>query len=669
MTTQVGSGSTDATGAFSITLTTATAPDPIYIKASGGTDIDTGMPAPTMRFVGNSSGTNALTTFNITPLTDDVMDRVDRGETLAAAQAGAISAFGLASNTGTNGLYEDPTLTANAALRAAAFSKLTAGTTGGTIGAGSYKMFAIVMGKADITIPRTIATIAGLTASTAFVTADITVAANGDITGTGGAGVTFTGKVVGSSMVFNIIVTPTHITRVAGNIGLYGSVAGNFTDIDGIGGAPIFNNGVFVGSLIPASGVSTAGLSSFLTSFYTPDPLGTTTTGTGLMNLVARDIFIPAATIPRIYWGQTGVKAINVSGGSVTMSDMAARPDAGSVAGAAGTFLFTAGSYINVGTVPTNLLVFSYNIGGGSTLYVATSVGLRRGIYFVTDPLNKVVTVGDSYMSKARGLSPSGFTAGATHDITTANTHPGMPGLSRTAALAQGLTPSAAGAMSIPATLTLGNAYLDSTTVPAAPELMVFQGSMFAMKKDALDTFATNQISGGADTHIRLVQFLESGAFQGEAIQGGTIPGGLLLMRNFPDNMVGFIHDQASTTTPAFSGTLNFLARTQYASSYTGFANAYVSGTLAITAPGAGDGSATLIATSAGSTTATTATLTVVKPLASQPGLYHMHGAFGATEYIDIVWPVGGTKAVWAISDNASGTGTVTDVGEAFMTL
>ncbi len=680
MTTQVGSGTTDTTGAFNITLTVTTAPDPIYIKAVGGTDLDTGMPAPTMRFVGNTTGANALTSFNVTPLTDDVMDRIDDGDTLSAAQTNAKTAFGLTSNTGTNGLYEDHSLAANAGLKTAAFNKLTAGTTGGTIGAGTYKMFALTMGEADIGI-RSIANIAGLTASSAFVTADIIVAANGDVSGTAGPQF-ITGKIVGSSMVFDIVdstTAPTQITRVVGNIGLQGSVAGNFTDVSGLTTTPVLQKGMFVGSLIPASGVNATGLASFVSSFYSP---GATS---GLMNIVARDVFIgpSAATIPRVFWGQGAVTAVDAAAGSVTMSNLTLRgdgggaPASGSKATAANTFTFGNGVYVKSGSIPTNLLVFKYTIPGGGTdqLYIVTSVGLRRGVYFIVPAATgKISAVGEAYMSKVDSVAPSGFTAGATHDITTANTHPGMPGLTRTQMLAQGLTPSIAvpGGMLIPSTLTsgtLGNGFLDTTTT-GVPELMVFQGSMFVMKDDANDLFDGNFSAAGPDgksDHLRVIEFFESGAMQGEEIQGGTIPGGgSLLLRNFPDNFIGFVHDRASTVTPSFSGTLNFLARTQYASNYASFATAYTSGTLTITAPTTTAGSATLVATDAGATTSSTSTLTIDVPASGAPGVYHIHGALTAGGYIDVVWPIGGTKALYAIS--ASATGTVSEVGEAFIT-
>ncbi len=676
MTTEVGSGTTDSQGAFDVTLTVTTAPDPIYIKSTGGIDIDTGLAAPTMLFVGNTTGANGLSSFNITPLTDDVFDRVSKGDSLSAAQGNARTAFGLSSNTGTNGLYEDPSSSANTGLKTAAFKKLTAGTIGGTISAGDYKMFVISIDESAVGT-QTLSSIADLVnpSNGMYIEASIRVDANGDISSLT-TGQYFKGKISGSSMLFDIVdnlTNPNNITRIVGNIGLNGSVAGNFTDVD-LTTTPVgVTKGVWVGSLIPTTGIDTTGLNSFVNDFYTPG------SSTGLMNVVARDIFNSGATPPRVSWGQVAVTAVDTSAGTATMSAMTLRTDAGSVAASSGlssSLPFLAGKYIKSSDsipVPTNLLVFEFDAGGGGDkTYVATAVGLRRGIYFyVPNATGKVESVGESYLSKVDSLAPSGFTAGATHDVTTANIHPGMPGNPRSNALSEGLTPSDIGApMVIPGSVTVGNGYWDPNSTSAAPELMVFQGSMFIMKKDDSDDFATNQmVSGGADDHIRVVEFFESGAMQGEEIMGGTVPGASSLqMRNFPSTFIGFVHNQADTTTPSFSGRLNFLARVQYASDYSSFANAYTSGSLTITAPsGSSSGSATLVATPGGGTTATS-TLTVDVPPSGTYGVYQIHGALTGGGYIDIVWPIGGTKALYAISDQADGTGTITEIGEAYMT-
>jgi len=705
MTQQVGSGTTNNSGAFSITLTASTMPDPVYIKSVGGTDIDTGMPAPTMRFVGNTSGTNALTTFNITPLTEDVVDRMDKGASLASAQTTALSSFGLSGLTGGGaGLYDDPS--ANTTLQAAEFKKLAAGTMGATIGAGNYKMFAIALDESDVGATQisgigattdTTATTLLSSSTQAFIAASISVDASGNISGGSTSTGFFRGKIVGSSMMFDIVdsQTPssvTTLTRVVGNIGLNGSVAGNFTDISGLGGGtPQVTKGVFVGSVIPSTGVNAANLATFISNFYTP---GTTT---GLMNIVARDIFTPSTQAPSVNWGQAAVTGVNLTAGTVTMGNMTMRSDGGTNSGINGgsasgsvatasttTMTFSNGVFVkDANGLPTNLLVFEYTLGADK-LYIATAVGLRRSIYFFVPSsgptAGKITTVGDAYMSKVDSVAPNGFTAGATHDVTVADIHPGMPGSPRTQALNEGLQPTSAGAMTIPSGITVGNGFWDPNSSTPAPELMVFQGSMFVMKKDDNNDFGQSLVTGTVDDHLRVVEFFESGAMQGEEIMGGTItpPGGgaAVPMRDFPGNFVGFVHNQADPV-PSFSGTLNFLARTMYANNYGAFINAYTAGTLSITAPvGTTAGSATLTVTDDGTGNAGSApiSLTVDAPSSTTPGVYHIRGVLtpastGNTgEYIDITWPIGGTKALYAISDNANGNGTITEVGEAYLT-
>ncbi len=712
MTKQVGGGTTDGKGAFKLTLNVTTVPDPIYIKSTGGIDIETGLAAPTMRFVANTAGTNKVTSFNVTPLTDDVMDRVEKGDALAIAQNGAKSALNISALTGNGGLYDDPTATGNTALRKAAFKKLTSGTTGGTLVAGKYHMFAIIADASRVTNTVTVKTIGNLVdpylkvgnqVDPLFVDALIQVDVYGNITGKDPRNktVVISGKIVGSSMMFDSYEQSSGwLTRVVGNIGLNGSVAGNFnalpTPNKGATTQPSVGSGVFVGSLIPESGVNATGLASFLKSFYSP---GATS---GLMNIVARDLY-SGLGVPRVTWGRAAVLSVDVANGTATMSNMDVYTDAGSkmdtAKGTSGRFKFTfkAGKYVKSSAgIPTNLLVFHYTlpvqISTNNTvnynIFIATSVGLRRGIYFTADNNGKIVAIGESYMSKVDSLAPSGFKSGATHYVTVANLHPGMPGNSRLKALKEGLYPVNVGqqmtgtnpnsltvsgtaqTMAIPASLDTSNGFVDTTG--GAPELNVFQGSILVMKQDANDKFDGNFVNLGADSkddHLRVLEFFESGAMQGEEVGGGsiTVGGKSVPMVKIPQNFIGFVHKKG-VTAPSFSGKLHLLARTMYAKDYSAFRNSYVTGTITITAPTTTAGTATLVATAGGQTTSTTATLTVDVPATTAPGVYHMHGKLSSTEYIDITWPIGGTKALWAISDNGNGNGNITEVGEAYIT-
>lgn len=680
MTNQVGTGSTDSTGAFNITLTVTTAPDPVYIKSTGGTDIDTGLAAPTMSFVANTTGANALTTFNITPLTDHVFKNVLNGDTLTTAQTNAQTTFGLTANTGTGGLYGDPS--ADTSLQAAEFKKLTSGTVGATIKAGSYKLFAVVMSENDQNT-TTLSNIASVTGGNNFVTGNITVDANGVVSGTAST-MNVTGKVVGSSILFNLVdnvTTPTTLTRVVGNIGLNGSIAGNYTDMSNLTTTPVMKKGIFVASVIPATGVNAAGLATFINNYYSPS----TTTTSGRMNIVARDLFIPSANyIPRFFWGQVDAQAVDMTAGTLTMGNMTMRGEQGSIANTGtNTYNFQEGVYIKSGGVPTNLVAFrsrttmlvnqAVPAAGTVTmdLYVITSIGLRRGIY-ITVPIsttsattfnfNKVFSIGECYMSKANSTAPTGFTAGATNEITVASINAGMLGSTRSTALTQGLAPSSAGTLALPGNFTVGNAYLDTNTTGVS-ELMVSQGGMFAMKSDANDNFTDTT------DHMRLVEFYESGAMQGEEIWGGNIPTTTTPYRTYPGNFVGFVRNQASTTTPSFTGTLNILARTMYANTYSTFSNAYTYGTVTVaTAPTtAATGAGTLSFTTANGSTGTVA-LTIDKLTANVLGVYHFSGSMPAAiggGTIDISWPVGGTKALYALSNT---TGNIDEIGEAYIT-
>ncbi|MBW1999225.1 MAG: hypothetical protein JRJ29_14845 [Deltaproteobacteria bacterium] len=52
----------------------------------------------------------------------------------------------------------------------------------------------------------------------------------------------------------------------------------------------------------------------------------------------------------------------------------------------------------------------------------------------------------------------------------------------------------------------------------------------------------------------------------------------------------------------------------------------------------------------------------------SSDGVYHFDGAL-ESDYMDIFWPVGARKAVYIISDSSVGNGTITEVGEAYLTF
>jgi len=730
MTTQVGSGSTDGTGAFSVILTVATAPDPLYIKSVGGIDLDTGLAAPTMMFVGNTAGGSALTSFNITPITNSLFTTVVNDTSGAAAGTKLTNA--ITSQSGTLGLpgsalFLDPSLTGSplTTLQGAATSSplvqaLTSGTVAGTISGSAagttYKLFALATGEGDIGVDigapgsTTIADVKGL-----IVTADISVYANGTVRGTniiGTPGTSITGKVQGSSIVLDITngTGTTFITRVVGQIGLNGSISGNFTDIQSITTTPVMSKGIFVGAVIPSTGLNPAGIATFVSNFYSPGA------ATGTMNIVAKDSFVSAGQVPQVRWGQADVLTVNASTGATTMSNMTLREDAGSVASTTNfgavlngsvTFTFNSGEYVidAATTIPSNILIFEYNVPGTTgKLYVITAVGLRRGVYMVIDgTTNQVINIGESYMSKASSNLAPGLKNGVTYDLGIAFVHPGMVGGTRANATGSAnpaiTQPLSVGPIKLLAASTgfsASSGFMDSSnTGGLLQELFVFQGSTMVMKKDANNTFLDNPFgailngtfhpvdipflaTATPEDHLRVVQFSESGAIEGEGAFGGSFDHDnnpltpAIDMKGSPATFVGFFHDQTAGT-PTFTGTLNFLARTMFANSFAGFSNAYLNGSIQITAPTATVAGSGQLTAALADGTPVNITL-VIDPsgtgAAAGFGIYHMHGADTTllNIFIDVYWPIGGTKATYIQSDNVAGTGNVTEIGEAFIT-
>jgi len=325
-------------------------------------------------------------------------------------------------------------------------------------------------------------------------------------------------------------------------------------------------------------------------------------------------------------------------------------------------------------------------------LYLATVLGLRRGIYLRVASTGAVLTIGESYMTKKGSNLAPGLKANTTYDIGLANVHRAMIGLPRPQLM--GIFPIKIPGMVIPAGFTSNNALDSANTVGFLSELNVFQGSTLVMKKDADDNFTDNPLSAivagnfnptTVEDHLRAMQFSASGAVEGENAFGGSFdpdgvgPAPATDLKGSPCTFIGFFHDTNSPD-PTFAGKLNFMARTIYENSYATFSTAYLFGDINITlAPTAANpGTATLTATDA-SGAAVSIPLTIDRSGkdTSSPttkiiaGIYHMHGTDATNtsfKFVDIFWPVGGGKATYAVSDNVSGAGNIVRVGEAFIT-
>ena len=638
MTNQIGSGSTDSEGNFSMILSVSSVPDPVYLKSVGGTDVATGMPAPTMLFVGSgSSGT-----FNITPLTDCLYKYsltlgIDDAKQYLTGQLGI-------SNTE---LYDDPV--ANTDLNGALNSVLSSGAMEGTLTDGDYTVEIVYfewdygdVGEMNVTISNgVISGDADLWGDSWFVT----------------------GKVQGSSMVLTMADDPDlasadNLIRIAGDIGLMGSVTGVSTYVSN--GDPEIYTGMFVASFVPESGLDSTGVANVVSNIYS-----------GSRHIIFRDIFGESESY-KVAWGDLDID-IDPDTGEVTAEDTTIWFDWGTDPSDGdfehpddnpATLEFVGGEFLQTsGELTTNIIYLEFEVGDPYNIRLEfyQAVGSRRGMFVMYGDL---FAIGDAYMATGEGLGPS-LEVDTDYEVKVAVAHAGMLGQSRSDWIGSG-------ADMMP--------FSDSFTTPLDsynddPDfsddlLKVYNGSLIAFKNDDdgfFDNGFDNPDSNGEPDFIRLVELYESCAIQGEEIIGGEA--GELGLDNplsyYPATFVGFIKKPGETA-PSSSGTRNFLARVIYSTGVLvdgeadAYINAYLTGDLSLSGS-----SATLNWTDAGGTSGT-ASLTAE----NTEGLYHMHGNLDSSTYIDIFWPVGGKKSVYITSDwdEENTEWVITEVGEAYIT-
>ena len=632
LTNQIGSGSTGQNGYFSFHLTVSPVPSPVYIKAEGGIDKDTGMPAATMVF----AGTVTAGGINITPITDTVY-HYSLAMGLDAAMAKVAGQLGISNAD----LYGNPVTNATAATAMA--NVVSSGTGAATLPNGTYHLVAVHFSDSDV-MRHTYSSITGITNTAtsghqAAAVMDITVS-NGAVTGTiaGSTTATVSGRVRGSAILLSII-DGTDTTRVAGTIGLLGGITGTFLDYDSNGFK--LTKGVFAASAVP-QGVAAAKLYAAAGSLYT-----------GPRNFIAKGDFGGHG----LHWGQTG--SISVDGSTGVITSGAITPlysDAGSkVAGISGARVasvgglsFNQGQVVTVGSAPTSIAIMEYDLSG-EKVYIVQPAGCRSGIYIVTDSNGLTEEVGDATFTRPGGIA----SLQGSYDIEVASVGPWAIGQPRAGVIANAVQAVGIANFGSPS----GGFYVSGNGfgMSNGTELGVTTGDVIAMKKD------DDNIWNGQDPeHLRLVNVFETGAFEGNEVQNNgdvSMVNGASgdAIGNFPSAFVGMA-TPVSSTPPSFAGTMNFLSRTLYASnpySYT----YYTWGSITIKGT-----SATLSSTdnenppSSGTIAATAENL---------KGVYHIYGHAPAGQgYVDIFWPVGGRKAVYVYSES----GIVVEVGEAFIT-
>ena len=684
MTAEIGSGTTDASGNFSITISANPVPAILYIKTTGGLDIDTNMPAPTMMF----AGAYVDGSLNVTPLTDRVVKEfISAGGTLEGAYTTISGKLGISDAN----LKGNPVT--NPATESGMYDILSSGTQGNTLPDGNYQIKLLYFLGDEM---RDGLYITGITSGAKPIEGRVKTISieitGGNITGTFNiddvAGdETIEGRVQGTALYMNFYNATTNtVFRFAGELAL-SSASGNVLKV--------------VGTAV------TSGL--FLATFTKDAPQTDDQKGhlfaaiahvmEGWNYAAARDVFFYGK--PRIAWGSGKIATfhpgdfthfdyteLNISVFTDFDTELPIVEEKAGIATFIGdsriwvsreTFLWAttvpiwnAGSSTWEETPVGNLTLDLYHIGvAGNPKGMALSVTPVIGNPFAAFS-NRVAAiterVGMRNSTAAIFLQPS-----ATYNVQAAVVDVQMLAKTRTSLLDTVNNPSAAnfemafsgGSFTAPALnsdgLLIGWEASAHGTSPYVTKIV--SGNTFITRSDNTEDWAAfNGAVSGAD-YLMSVEMYEGGAMSGTRLQGGTFL--TYNLAYLPMSMVMFAQ-KVGTTPPNVIGTRNFLARSLYSTlgggtasgNYTYHKNAWSYGSLTINTV-TGIGSLTI--TSSGVTV--TVPMTVVK----ETGMVHIYGALGEG-YLDLYWPVGGKKATYVRSANTAGTGLVTDVGEAYVT-
>jgi len=630
MTNLIGSGTTDENGNFNITLSVSSIPSTLYIKTEGGMDIETGLPAPTMFFVGSYSGG----TINVTPVTDKVFGyMLAKGVDLDTALAAVAGKLGIE----TTEVGDDPEV--NQDVKSALNKILASGTAAGTLPDGNYNVKLIFYLKDDLGDSLT----SSNDIANKVISFQVSVN-NGNITGSvdidgDSQNDTIQGRVQGAVVIMNISTQAGALYRLAGDIVL-GAASGVINKLS----SQTIQNGVFLADFMPANMTSDqmAGLFSMMRDFLA-----------GQYYFAAREVLLNSTESPSILYGsitfgndlsQSGVSYSNFTAnepnadGSETTHDFAS-----------GTMSFLSGSRIGI---------IAEDTGGGNYVYVLFIPGNRRGLYLAEES-NTLTAVGEVSLAGVNDITPA-LESGKTYYNAVAVAMAQVIGAPRQTALnyisfidSNPIQPQFQG--------TTKNGYLHN-----GHEHIIIAGSTLVIKGDSDDDFTTFNTPG--QEYVMTMNIYESGALSGVRIDAGSIPVGPpgqqvnWYLPDYPETCVVFMREDG-VTPPSFTGTLNFLARSLYAYDYSDYQNAYIYGTIVV-----GSTSATLSGQDAQGNSFN-ATLNVEKVTDDNgifTGMYHFYGTVG-DDFIDIYWPVGGRKATYIVSTAENGN--IESVGEAYFTF
>jgi hypothetical protein len=636
---RIGRGITDEQGRFDLTLSVGRIPYPLYIKTEGGTDVETGLPAPSMLYIGEDLGGEVV----ITPLTD-MHYKLALKQGLVAAEDGMVGTLNNLLDNGVqdlNTIFGDPEQ--NGQLKDALNRVLASGTQTGTLTDGNYTVVIAHMDNTQVNSTEYTYTNTADFLENNVAQGSLTVdghSLNGQI-----GGMNASGHIQGGNFILDINAA-SGLIRLAGNVGLMGSAAGTFIDIPSNPGTlSDIARGPFAASFVPEEGLQAGKVQELAGKLYT-----------GNKNILFRDTLgqdydIGVASNLEITDLDPDTLEVNATDFNVFLA-----PDDSTNASVS----FTNGTLIRTNSgQPTSLVVLEFEEPNSDRDFFIQPIGLRQAFYFVGNgTTGEVYAAGEAYLSSSNSATPhlemdsqydGAFMAlnvaslKTDRDIVLSNYNPSGYGF-----VPPDIDPLREFVMQD------GMIYGDSDATS------ILNGGMLGLyKADAMDSLNT---SGFLYAQRAIMEIFETGALQGTGIFGNSEPD----LINFPCPYVGFADKADGQPASSFNGSLDFLYRILYVTDeelpeIEDISYAY--GTIDIS-----EDSAVLSYTDSQGETGQ-AELTVN---GRDTGLYHLHGPIGPTgkaQYTDIFWPVGGTKAALMVS---GGTGTnepIVELGEAFITF
>ena len=610
----IGQGFTDSNGSFTINLNTTNLPDPVYIKSTGGVIINNGVPAPTMLFVGNK---NSNGEYIITPITNIIAEKEKSGLDINQI----ITQLATDLNLTEDDLFINPET--NTTIKNVLKQKvLPASTFASNLADGNYTAYIIFFDKDSIEDNETITSVGDIEQNILPISINIS---DGNISGSfndDGEYHTIKGYVSGTTVLIEVNLQDSYVS-LAGTVGLYGSVSG----VAATFGNSYIIPGVFVGQFVPQD-INSSQIDQMVDD--------TNNMIVGKENLLFRlNIGNTGMGIGSIF-----VNDINQSR-SLTLLDINVTDEANN------TFTLTADNneskLLSVNGFPTNLAVMKYVVDGNIAEYFIQPVGLRKGIIITTDN-NKVDEIGDAYITKSDTISPA-LKAGAYYTMRVGFVHAGMLGMERNSILPFLSIPEDINTSDVN-TSEVGTYLREPTRIELGNEVIFFNDSAIGMYADV----DGGDINSTAD-YMRTLQIYNSGAFDGEHISGGYLSSAGEPLQDYPGFFVGYLNEQNSGTTVSPDGEYNFIARSLYFQNIT---PTLVRGKLIIENNG------------------NSATLEIFDENGSFPlniacadGLCHIQGDVSEGDYVDIIWPIGGKKGLYVVSEGESGQ--VFEVGEAYI--